>query len=405
MNFLSMFEDRVGRIFGDSSRGFAAPFSFKKLAKRATREMEDETYVIDGIDTAPALYTILVSPADDAMMRPLYASLTVELAQFVEAQAKSRGYVFVGRPLVRFMVDPGLKGGKFSVFAENIDARTLARLRHEEEAFLESGLGMGGAAGQSGEQKALRINQAEPRTPPEQVEVPEIDSFASYSAPAPGPLDGLDVMPAGSIDNLYDEGPAASPVPVHGAADELDFDGGFAYAPVPMAPMPGAAPASPDDSGNGILVAGGIDERRERPVVADTPAVPAVPAVDDYDEESEDDYEEIDRLTEDTPLPVPTRPVQPATSLLIDRQSGRTYTVTAPSCIIGRERTRGGVLLRDPNVSRRHAEITHDQGTWRIHDLNSTNGTLVNDVDIDECILRDGDLITLGLVNLEFRES
>ena len=29
----------------------------------------------------------------------------------------------------------------------------------------------------------------------------------------------------------------------------------------------------------------------------------------------------------------------------------------------------------------------------------------MNDVDVDECILRDGDLITIGLMNLEFRES
>jgi len=40
-----------------------------------------------------------------------------------------------------------------------------------------------------------------------------------------------------------------------------------------------------------------------------------------------------------------------------------------------------------------------------IIDLHSTNGTLVNDIDIDECILRDGDLVTVGLVNLEFREN
>ncbi len=33
------------------------------------------------------------------------------------------------------------------------------------------------------------------------------------------------------------------------------------------------------------------------------------------------------------------------------------------------------------------------------------NGTLVNDVDIGRCVLRDGDLITLGLTNLEFREG
>ncbi len=414
MNFLNMFESRIGRIFGESSRGFSAPFSFKKLAKRATREMDDETYVIDGIDTAPALYTILVSPTDDAAMRPLYASLTLELAQFIEAQAKARGYVFVGKPLVRFMVDPGLKGGKFSVFAENIDARTLARLRREEEAFLESGLGMGGAAGQSGEQQALRINQAEPRVPPAQVEVPAIDEFATYqpASTAAGP----DMMPAASPDNIYDDSDDPQPSQAMYFYTDFEEDAMFTEAEAAV-----AAPA--DDSGPVLAAPAEIEDRLDAPVVApQAPAVAPAPVaapspmaaaipnigntfVDEADEDAYDSEQEFDRLTEDTPLPVPTRPVQPATSLLIDRQSGRTYTVSAPSCIIGRGRTRGGVLLRDPNVSRRHAEITYQDGVWRICDLNSTNGTLVNDVDIDECILRDGDLITLGLVNLEFRES
>ena len=103
--------------------------------------------------------------------------------------------------------------------------------------------------------------------------------------------------------------------------------------------------------------------------------------------------------------PIPVVEKDPVTCLLIDRQSGRTYVGTEPESIIGRERTPGGIVLHDPNVSRRHARLSYDGRVWRIHDLDSTNGTLVNDVDIDTCILRDGDLITLGLLNLEFRES
>ena len=87
MNFLNIFEDHVAGIFGATR----APFSFKKLAKRAAKEMEKETYVINGVDTAPGLYTILVSSADDAVMRPLYGALTNEIAQFVEGQAQSPG--------------------------------------------------------------------------------------------------------------------------------------------------------------------------------------------------------------------------------------------------------------------------------------------------------------------------
>ena len=63
------------------------------------------------------------------------------------------------------------------------------------------------------------------------------------------------------------------------------------------------------------------------------------------------------------------------------------------------------IELHDRHVSRHHAELTYDGTTWRIRDLNSTNGTLVNDVDIDSCVLRDGALTPLGLLNLELRES
>ena len=88
MNFLNVFEQRVGGLFGATAQGLTAPFSFKKLAKKAAREMEAETFVIDGVDTAPALYTILVSSEDDLAMRPLYAQLTSETAQFIEGQAQ-----------------------------------------------------------------------------------------------------------------------------------------------------------------------------------------------------------------------------------------------------------------------------------------------------------------------------
>lgn len=107
------------------------------------------------------------------------------------------------------------------------------------------------------------------------------------------------------------------------------------------------------------------------------------------------------------PTPAPAAPAEDesvATCLLIDRQTGRTFSAKAPATVIGRERSQAGVVLRDPNVSRRHAQLSFDGRDWHITDLNSTNGTLVNDVDVQDCVLRDGDLITLGLVNLEFRE-
>ena len=70
---------------------------------------------------------------------------------------------------------------------------------------------------------------------------------------------------------------------------------------------------------------------------------------------------------------------------------------------MGRERAAADVVLRDPNVSRRHAELTFTGSDWSIEDLNSTNGTLVNNRRITRCPLRDGDLLTFGLSTFEFR--
>lgn len=325
MNVLSMFEERVGAIFGESPSGRATPFSFKKLAKRAVRAMEDETYVINGVDTAPALYTVLVSEDDAQVIRPLYAQVTREAAQLVKSQAERRGYAFVGEPLFRFIPDPTLRSGKFSVFAENVGARTLMRLSEEESEF------MGGAPAAAGRRFAGRPS----------------------SRPAPQP--------------------APRPACTHLAEDEL----GLERMPDDLG-LPVAAPGAPQvpPLGAAPVAAGAMAGRAARASVPEPAAEPA------------------------------RRPAAEAAScLLIDRSTGRTYAGSAPRTVIGRVRTERGIVLHDPNVSRRHAELTFDGRDWRITDLNSTNGTLVNDVDVDSCLLRDGDLITVGLANLEFREA
>ena len=76
MNLFKAFESRVSDAFGGAPQGYVAPISFRRLAKSAAKQMEAETLIIDGVDTAPALYTVLVSPSDDIAMRPLYPQLT-----------------------------------------------------------------------------------------------------------------------------------------------------------------------------------------------------------------------------------------------------------------------------------------------------------------------------------------
>lgn len=334
MNFLNIFEDHVAGIFGATR----APFSFKKLAKQAARDMEDQTLVINGVNTAPALYNILIATDDDPMLAPFYPELSREVREFVKAQAEKRRYVFVGEPLVRFMIDPQLRAGKFSVFAENVDAPTLGRLYEEERAY-QNGLGQNSSATsraasapRAGQQQ-FASPQQHPAAMPQQQPTPR--------AATPDPLAAADPF----APNVPD--PAAPiPVPQTVSRDALAGMGGAAAT--------GAA------VGLGAATS-----------IASNMASPRAPQ----------------------------RPL----AQLVDVVSGESHNITSAQVTIGRERSVSDIALRDPNVSRRHAQLTFTGSDWSIEDLNSTNGTLVNNRRITRCPLRNGDLLTFGLSTFEFR--
>ena len=63
------------------------------------------------------------------------------------------------------------------------------------------------------------------------------------------------------------------------------------------------------------------------------------------------------------------------------------------------------VVLSDPNVSRRHAEVRRRGNDFVVVDLGSTNGTKVNGAGIRERRLVDGDDITVGGTHIRFEAS
>jgi hypothetical protein len=64
------------------------------------------------------------------------------------------------------------------------------------------------------------------------------------------------------------------------------------------------------------------------------------------------------------------------------------------------------VVLADPNVSRRHTEVRLVGRGFVVTDLNSTNGTMVNDVRIGAGHpLEDGDVVTVGATRIRFEAS
>ena len=69
--------------------------------------------------------------------------------------------------------------------------------------------------------------------------------------------------------------------------------------------------------------------------------------------------------------------------------------IEKPIVTIGRD-VGNDVRIDNLAVSKKHAQILNLQGTYIIEDLNSTNGTKLNDKSIEKETLKHGDVITIG---------
>ena len=94
-------------------------------------------------------------------------------------------------------------------------------------------------------------------------------------------------------------------------------------------------------------------------------------------------------------------PEPPAPTRAVLSGAGRRTVLSGDRVVLGRSRD-CDVVVDDVNVSRRHAELRHEGGDWRVVDLGSTNGIRVNRRRVDGARLRHGDRITLGLTDLDF---
>jgi len=88
--------------------------------------------------------------------------------------------------------------------------------------------------------------------------------------------------------------------------------------------------------------------------------------------------------------PVHTRPSTP--NLVC---AGKTYAVLRSPSRVGRLPD-NDIVLNDRRVSRYHAEVSERSGRWMLRDTGSTNGTAVNGKVTKETVLRPGDTISLG---------
>ena len=85
---------------------------------------------------------------------------------------------------------------------------------------------------------------------------------------------------------------------------------------------------------------------------------------------------------------------------LLPQGGGDPIPLLKPRLLVGR-RESSDIVLRFPNVSGRHCELTLIDGYWFVKDLGSSNGTKVNGTRITEQRIEPGDTLSVGKYSFE----
>jgi serine/threonine-protein kinase len=98
----------------------------------------------------------------------------------------------------------------------------------------------------------------------------------------------------------------------------------------------------------------------------------------------------------DTPAP-PPQPELPKNWALVNvkPEANEKHAINGDSVMVGRDRT-CAIVLSHPAVSRRHARITVGGQAPVLEDLQSANGTYVNNNRVDRVVLKPGDIVRFG---------
>ena len=387
MGIFSKFEGKMEDTFeGTADKMFDAPISPVQIAKKAEKQMRREKMVGAGKQYAPTLYTVLVNPDDDRRLFGYYPTLAGETETYLAAKASEQGLTMDGQPLVRFIVDEGLKHGKFDVIAEAIAAPIISQLRNEEmERYGLGGANAGyGAAAAYPAQQFGRAGAAMPDQRFNQYEqYDQYDQYDQYGN------QGYQQMPAGNgweaqgyqahAQESWDQ-PATAPdyaAAQQAAASAVDQFNAYAAGAAPAAAAAGYA-------------AGQAAAAAPRPQAMPRQAAPQQAA------------NTVMFAGAGVPGQQPAQPQQASRARLIDTAANRAIDLASARVTLGRE-SRNDITIPDINVSRTHAEISlSPQGAWVITDLGSTNGTYVNGRAVASQPLNEGDYIAMGSTNFVF---
>ncbi|MFL5695992.1 MAG: FHA domain-containing protein [Ktedonobacteraceae bacterium] len=101
---------------------------------------------------------------------------------------------------------------------------------------------------------------------------------------------------------------------------------------------------------------------------------------------------------------VNSQPTLASIKFLTGSLAGNTYQITKPKITLGREPD-NDIVLSDSSVSRHHARITLNNGTWTITKLARQNTVIVNHRDVQQSAINDRDTIGLGGTSFLFQTN
>ena len=87
--------------------------------------------------------------------------------------------------------------------------------------------------------------------------------------------------------------------------------------------------------------------------------------------------------------------MNPRLTAIAGRLKGSVFAIEDVPVVIGRE-TAATLCIADASVSRRHSQIDKDKEDFVILDLDSLNGTFINDVPVKRRTLQHGDRVRIG---------
>lgn len=368
----------IDRVERGLERAVKAPFAkvFKaevqpvEIASAMRGAMDERAAVLGpGRTMVPNVFTIELASSDYERLSSYDTTLTDELVAAAEDHADAQRYTPAGTVEVRLVSDDELETGIFRVRPASKNTRR-----------------QGQRAGQRPPQQSSRPADLDrsrmPQRPAGPPTRPGEDPHAAFRPPAPQrPAQGAPgpgQRPPGQGAGQGQQRPPGQGGAGQGGAGQ---GGPVQRPPGPRQAPPGVGAAAavaarggqPGTGAPAYTPPGG----RGGPQTREFPATPARPQ-----------------------RPVSGRGPRPWLDV-----NGRAHTLLAAVTVLGRDAS-ADLVLDDPGVSRRHAEIriTHDGPHQQVivRDLGSTNGSYVNGDQVGTEHLTDGDRLTLGSTTLIF---